>query len=384
MHKYYIGLMSGTSIDGMDGCICDFQNGMKLVCKAYRPWSKAEALLLHSLCQKSDDELENAYKAANILSYASNEVVFMLLDKSHLKADDIIAIGSHGQTVRHRPHLGFSVQLDNAPLTAALSGIDTVSNFRAADIAQSGEGAPLTPVFHKALFKDDKRTRYVLNLGGIANLTVIKPQGEVVAGFDCGPANTLCDLCCRLILNKKYDEDGKIAASGHVHMDWLCEFLDHPFLKKDPPKSTGREDFNADLIKEHLLLCTQMPNLIGDLLATLDEFTVLAAINAIRKMRYAHNLPEGDLLLCGGGALNPYLRSRFETLLKDDGIKVMTTRDFGVDECILEAQSFAFFAKECIEGRALDLRNITGSKKIAILGMIAPALNGHYAQNALK
>lgn len=378
MHKYYIGLMSGTSIDSLDGCICDFAEGIKLIVKSSRKWKEDEGRLLHSLCQKSEDELEKAARASNIIAKASAAVVRDLLDKASLKAEDIIAIGSHGQTVRHRPNLGFSVQLDNAPLTAALCNIDTVFNFRSADIANGGEGAPLTPLFHAQIFKDEKRTRYVLNLGGIANLTVIKPGGEVLCGFDCGPANTLSDLCCRLFFNCAYDPDGKFAYQGKIRVEWLAYFLSHPFLQKDPPKSTGREDFNADYIREYLLLCTQKQELVYDLIATLDEFTVLAAVNALRKIRYKHDLPAGDLLLCGGGALNPFIVERFKQHLKQDDIEVKSTADFNVDVSILEAQSFAYFAKETIEGRSFDLSKITGSKQSVILGVIAPALEGHY------
>lgn len=378
MHKYYIGLMSGTSIDSLDGCICDFAEGSKLIAKSSRKWEKDESELLHSLCQKSDDELEKAAMASNIIAKASAAVVGDLLEKASLKAEDIIAIGSHGQTVRHRPNLGFSIQLDNAPMTAALCNIDTVSNFRSADIANGGEGAPLTPLFHAQIFKDEKRPRYVLNLGGIANLTVIKPGGEVLCGFDCGPANTLSDLCCRLFFNCDYDFDGKFAYQGQIRVEWLAHFLSHPFLQKDPPKSTGREDFNADYIREYLLLCTQKMELICDLIATLDEFTVLAAVNALRKIRYKHNLPAGDLLLCGGGALNPFIVERFKKHLKQDDIEVKLTSEFNVDVSILEAQSFAYFAKETIEGRSFDLSKITGSRLPVVLGVIAPALKGHY------
>lgn len=378
MHKYYIGLMSGTSIDSLDGCICDFSQGTKLIAKSSRKWNVDEGMLLHSLCQKSDDELEKAAVASNVIAKASASVVSDLLEKSSLKAEDIIAIGSHGQTVRHRPHLGFSVQLDNAPLTASLCNIDIVSNFRSADIANGGEGAPLTPLFHSQIFKDAIRPRYVLNLGGIANLTVIKPGGEVLCGFDCGPANTLSDLCCRLLLNCEYDLDGKFAYQGQIRMEWLSDFLTHPFLQKDPPKSTGREDFNADYIREYLLLCTQKRELSYDLIATLDEFTVLASVNALRKIRYKYNLPAGDLLLCGGGALNPFIVDRFKQHLKQDEIEVKSTFDFNVDVSILEAQSFAYFAKETVEGHSFDLSKITGSKQPVILGVITPALHGHY------
>lgn len=381
MPKYYIGLMSGTSIDGMDGCICDFENGVQMLAKASRRWEPEEAALLHSLCQKSDDELEKSGEAANLIARASAYVVSTLLEKTSLKSEDIIAIGSHGQTVRHRPQRAYSIQLDNAPLTAHLCNIDTVSNFRSADLAAGGEGAPLTPIFHSHMFKDEKRSRYVLNLGGIANLTVMRPQGEILCGFDCGPANTLSDLSCRLLLNQSFDKDGACAYRGQIRMEWLSDFLRHPFLQKEPPKSTGREDFNADYIREYLLLCTQKRELIYDLIATLDEFTVLACVNAIRHMRYKYNLPAGDLLLCGGGALNPYIVERFKYHLAHDEIDVLKTSDFGVDVSILEAQSFAYFAKAYVEATPLDLKNITGSKSLVILGEMALAFNGHYRRS---
>ena len=384
--ELYIGLMSGTSIDGLDACLIDMQNGKPEVidvdsCK----WSEAEAKALHDLCQSSSDEIEKEGKACVFIAKKQAELVNHLLSKAELKNEDIIAIGTHGQTVRHRPKLRFSKQLDLGPLTAALTGIDTVVDFRAADLAAGGDGAPLTPAFHQMMLKHAYRDRYVLNLGGISNLTVIEKGGKVLAGFDCGPANTLLDLSCRVLFNEPYDKDAKIASTGRVRKDWLYELLTHPYLKRDFPKSSGREDFNENTVKKYLNLVKNQEASGADLLATLCEYSVKAVIDEIIKIKeHFKNLKEGDLILCGGGAYNPLIKQRFEEYCRNLNLNVMLSDEVGIHPVYMEAEAFAWFTYMCINGKPIDLTHSTGAKYPTILGCLCPAPNGNFVKSRLK
>ncbi|MBO6258525.1 MAG: anhydro-N-acetylmuramic acid kinase [Succinivibrio sp.] len=377
-----IGLMSGTSIDALDGVAVEFSKGkMNILGQVSIAWPDEVKKTLHSLCNDNLHEIETAGCMANEVARTSAKLVQILLDRLNLKKENILAIGSHGQTIRHRPAKGFSVQLDNGPLLAALTGIDTIVNFRMADIAHGGEGAPLTPAFHKEVFGCPERCRMILNLGGISNITVISKDRDVLAGFDCGPANTLMDLVCRKFLHQPYDKDAQTASQGKVNEVWLNKLLSHEYLKKRPPKSTGREDFNEELIHSMLEECTFFREKTADLLRTLCEFTVRAVTDSIRDF----NLTAGqnaDLILCGGGAFNPLVRMRFEQILTPLGIKVLKSSDFGVSETLLEAQAFAFFAYRFVEGICSDLCTSTGQKSPAILGCLCPATDGYFAKTA--
>ena len=384
--ELYIGLMSGTSIDGLDACLIDMQSGKPQViavdsCK----WTDTEAKALHELCQSSNDEIEKEGKACVFIAKKQAFLVNDLISKAKLKNEDIIAVGTHGQTVRHRPKLNFSKQLDLGPLTAALTGIDTVVDFRAADLAAGGDGAPLTPAFHQMMLKNDHRDRYVLNLGGISNLTVIEKGGKVLAGFDCGPANTLLDLCCRELFNKPYDEDAKIASQGKIRQDWLCELLEHPYLKRDFPKSSGREDFNENTVKKYLNLVKNKEASGADLLATLCEFSVRSVIDEIIKIKQRFiSLDKGDLILCGGGAYNPLIKQRFEEYCLKLDLKVLRSDEVGIHPSYMEAEAFAWFTYMCMNGKKIDLTHSTGAKYPTILGCICPAPTGRFVKSRIK
>lgn len=376
-----IGLMSGTSIDALDCVAVEFTDQkMNILGEDSLEWSDEVKAALHSLCSDNLNEIETASLMANEVARTSAALVLRLIDRLHLEKENILAIGSHGQTVRHRPEKGFSVQLDNGPLLAALTGIDAVVNFRMADIACGGEGAPLTPAFHKEVFGSTERQRMILNLGGISNLTVISRDLTVSAGFDCGPANTLMDLVCRKFLHQPYDKDATVASQGKVNEQWLNKLLSHDYLKKCPPKSTGREVFNADLIHAMIDECTFLKEKIPDLLRTLGEFTVRAVTDSIKNFALTDEAG-ADLILCGGGAYNPLLEKRFHEILSPLGIKTFKSSDFGVSETLLEAQAFAFFAYRFVKGVSSDLSKSTGQKTPAILGCLCPAANGHYARS---
>lgn len=431
--EYYVGLMSGTSIDGLDGVIiaispadsADSANNalcFKTIATGTLDWPLELKNTLHQLCQQGSDaeRVEPMYAAANGVATYEAQLVTQLLAKAQLPASEITAIGSHGQTIRHCPQQGFSVQIDNGPLLAHSTGIDAVVNFRAADIACGGQGAPLTQAFHQKIFARQGRSCFVLNLGGIANVTALGKDGELLTAFDTGPANTLLDYVCRTYLGTTYDKDGACARAGSVDQKSLQSLMEHPYLKKDFPKSTGREDFNADTIAfmlQGLQPVTALPDgtvrtvhtthtdstacpapapatpitpdqqRLNNVLATLTEYTALSVTNALEQIiaRYPDAMSaERDLVLCGGGALNPFLRERLQALAAERQLHLhlKTCSEFGVDAKFLEAQAFAYFAYCTIHGQCLNLGKSTGAQSPALLGCICPAPHGHYARLA--
>lgn len=424
--EYYIGLMSGTSIDGLDGVIiaitpADATNTkdgafcFKSIATGSLDWPAELKNTLHQLCQKGSEaeRVEPMYAAANGVATYEAQLVKQLLAKAQLKASEITAIGAHGQTIRHCPQQGFSVQIDNGPLLAHITSIDAVVNFRAADLACGGQGAPLTQAFHQKIFARQGRSCFVLNLGGIANVTALGKDDELLTAFDTGPANTLLDYVCRTYLGTTYDQDGAGARAGSVDQNSLQHLMEHPYLKKDFPKSTGREDFNADTIAFMLqglqpvtartahtenntstacpapapstTLISPDQQRLNNVLATLTEHTALSVTNALEQIiaHYPEAMSaERDLVLCGGGALNPFLRDRLQALTAERQLHLhlKTCDEFGVDAKFLEAQAFAYFAYCTIHGQCLNLGKSTGAQSPALLGCICPAPHGHYAR----
>ena len=423
--EYYIGLMSGTSIDGLDGVIIEISPAatadsanstlcFKTVATGSLDWPVELKNTLHQLCQQGSEaeRVEPMYAAANGVATYEAQLVTQLLTKAQLKASEITAIGSHGQTIRHCPQQSFSVQIDNGPLLAHRTGIDAVVNFRAADLACGGQGAPLTQAFHQKIFARQGISCFVLNLGGIANVTALGKDGELLTAFDTGPANTLLDYVCRTYLGTTYDQDGAGAKAGSVDQAALKHLMEHPYLQKDFPKSTGREDFNADTIAFMMqglqpvtartahtenntsTACPapapanpNSPNQqrLNNVLTTLTEYTALSVTNALSQIitHYPEAMSaERDLVLCGGGALNPFLRERLHALAAERQLHLhlKTCDEFGVDAKFLEAQAFAYFAYCTIHGQCLNLGKSTGAQRPALLGCICPAPHGHYAR----
>jgi anhydro-N-acetylmuramic acid kinase len=259
MQNLFIGIMSGTSLDGIDVALCKFEaDACELITThflAYPAELKLELLALH---KPEANELETALLLGNKLAGLYAEAVNNLLVSAKKNAHDIAAIGCHGQTIRHRPELGFTLQIGNAALLAELTNITVVSDFRSRDIAAGGQGAPLVPAFHKAIFASSKLNRAIINIGGIANITYLSKNGEdlnsrKVLGFDSGPGNMLLDTWAKLKLGKDYDADGAWAATGVVHESFLNNMLAEPYFVLPPPKSTGRDLFNDDWLKQHIL-----------------------------------------------------------------------------------------------------------------------------------
>ncbi len=375
MSELYIGLMSGTSIDGIDAVLVEFfDEKSRIIDSTSVDYDEDTRKLLHSLCASSDDEIEKAGVASVKIAEYEALAVNNLLKKANLDSSKITAIGSHGQTVRHRPKKGFSLQLDNGALLCAKTGIDTVCDFRSADIANGGNGAPLTQAFHSMQFADKNEVSMVLNMGGISNLTVINTNGDILEAFDTGPANTLIDGACRTLLNIPYDKNAELALKGKVIPSLLGKYLDAPYLKLEPPKSTGREDFSLDFIKDELLFATQDNDFILNLIATLSEFTVLVNVNAIRMCMYRHNIAKARLIICGGGAYNPYISEGIKKNLQKNNVNVMKAEELGVNSKLIEAHAFAYFAYKFMHRECLNLGRSTGAKNPSILGCLYPAI----------
>ncbi|MGH8307500.1 MAG: anhydro-N-acetylmuramic acid kinase, partial [Gammaproteobacteria bacterium] len=288
------------------------------------------------------------------------------LKQSRLSNQDIRAIGSHGQTVRHRPggpH-PFSLQIADPNIIAARTGIATVADFRRRDMALGGQGAPLVPAFHHAVFADPNETRAVINIGGIANLTLLSAQNGPVSGFDTGPGNLLMDAWSREHLHAPYDENGTFAASGNVDEILLRRLLADEYFQRPPPKSTGREHFSQAWLGK-ALVDTKLP--AADVMATLCELTARCIADAVRKQTPRVS----RVLLCGGGIHNAHLVKRLAALLP--ACELSTTNEFGIAPDWVEAMAFAWLARETLARRPGNLPAVTGAREPAVLGAIYPA-----------
>lgn len=366
----YIGLMSGTSLDGVDGVLAavDASAGLIVQSHAHRPFAAALRAELLALNAPGGDELHRAALAANGLSHLYAEVVTTLLAQAGIAASGIRAVGAHGQTVRHRPgefdHCGYTVQLLNPALLAELTGIDVVADFRSRDVAAGGQGAPLVPAFHRALFARPGETVAVLNLGGMANLTVLGADGHTL-GFDCGPANVLMDHWCQQHSGLAYDAAGGWAARGAVVPALLASLRAEPYFALAPPKSTGRDLFNPCWLAA--LLGAHGPELPVDVQATLAELTATTCADAV--LRYAAGASR--LLVCGGGAFNTHLLQRIASLLPD--CRVQATDAEGLPASQVEAAAFAWLASAHCNRQAGNLPLVTGAVGPRVLGALYPA-----------
>jgi anhydro-N-acetylmuramic acid kinase len=365
----YIGLMSGTSLDGVDGVLADFTaDGIDVVCHAQCGFSvpmRAELLALNST---GHDELARAALAGNALARVYAEVVEELLRASGRPRESIVAIGAHGQTVRHQPGAvdgtGYTLQLGNPALLAEMAGIDVVADLRSRDVAAGGQGAPLAPGFHRQVFWRPGSTVAVLNVGGISNLSVLSDSRTL--GFDCGPGNALMDHWCALHRGEPFDAGGRWAAAGHVDAALLARLMDEPYLKHPPPKSTGRDLFNPDWLAAALASLPRQPA-PTDVQATLAEFT--AACVAADMKREGGSAER--MIVCGGGALNDHLMGRLSALLP--GVRVQGSGDAGLPPLQVEAAAFAWLARRFVERQPGNLPSVTGAKGPRVLGALYPA-----------
>lgn len=384
MADFYIGLMSGTSMDGVDGALVDFSQEKPVVRNVnsieFGPELRAQMWALNIA---GANELHRAAVAGNALARTYAQVVQLLLDSSGLKASQVKAIGAHGQTVRHQPSLrdadnmanGYTLQLNNPALLAELSGIDVVADFRSRDVAAGGQGAPLAPFFHRAWFASTgqvtDKTLGVLNLGGISNLSILQP-GDITMGFDCGPANVLLDMWCQQHTGAAFDAKGAWGAGGVVNTALLRAMLAEPYFALPPPKSTGRDLFNRVWLDRHLAAySTEMPRNIQK---TLVELTATSVHHCIENYQRDHGKlgrkPLQELIVCGGGALNANLMQRLQGLLPH--CPVVSSGQRGLPPQDVEAVAFAWLAKQTIERQPLPLTSVTGAAGARVLGAVYP------------
>ena len=375
MSTVFIGLMSGTSLDGIDGVLVDFAPGaassVRVIEHARAEFPPALRRELLALNSSSNDEIHRGALAANALGRAYAAVVEALLARAPVDRDQVVAIGCHGQTVRHRPGefdgLGYTVQLNAPALLAELSGIDVVADFRSRDVAAHGQGAPLAPAFHRAVFGHQQQALAVLNLGGIANLTSIRADGSVV-GFDCGPANTLLDRWCAAETGRPFDIGGAWAASGQVDARLLDALLGESYFSLPIPKSTGRDLFDGAWLDARLVLGEARPRLRPeDIQATLSQLSARTCADACR----AYAPDAAEVIVCGGGARNVDLLARLSRLLAP--MRVVTSAERGLPVDQVEAAAFAWLARAFVRREPGNIASVTGAAGPRVLGALYPA-----------
>ncbi|HQV22208.1 MAG: anhydro-N-acetylmuramic acid kinase [Moraxellaceae bacterium] len=368
MNKIFLGLMSGTSLDAVDAVAISFDSDeqMKLLgthSLALTAQLRADIL---ALTQPSDNEIESLGRVDVEIAQLFAQCANQLREKLQLNATQITAIGSHGQTIRHRPYLTppFTLQIADPNIIAELTGITVVADFRRRDVAAGGQGAPLVPAFHEALLHSDAVNRVVLNLGGMANITVLPADTtQIVYGYDTGPANVLMDAWCWRHLQQSYDKNGVWAASGNIIPSLLEQLLLHPFFAKKAPKSTGREDFHLDWLLPYIKAEYQAQ----DVQATLLELTAISVAQEINALAFA----EGELFLCGGGAYNHALWQSLAQKLPN--YRLLSTETIAIAPTWIEATAFAWLAKQTMEGLSGNLPAVTGAAGRRILGGIYQA-----------
>jgi anhydro-N-acetylmuramic acid kinase len=365
----YIGLMSGTSLDGVDGVLADIgpSGQMQVLTHSFAPFDPALRGELLALNQAGHNELHRSALAANALVKVYARVVQQLLVAGSASSRDIIALGAHGQTVRHQPlqfdGTGYTLQLNNPGLLAELTGIDVVADFRSRDLAAGGQGAPLVPAFHQGIFGIPGQTAAALNIGGISNLSVLHASGTVT-GWDCGPGNALMDHWCQQHTGQAFDRDGAWAASGQTIAALLSHLLAEDYLRQPPPKSTGRDLFNPDWLKARLQGFEDAQPV--DVQATLTAFTAQACIDDVRR----HAPDAHRLAVCGGGALNLHLMQQLQAGL--EGVHVVGSGHCGLPPLQVEAAAFAWLAFKCIQRETASLPSVTGARGARVLGALYP------------
>ncbi len=365
----YIGLISGTSLDGIDAALVRFENKQATVVKAIcSPFSSDLINEIKSLINPTTNEISRLMALDVQLGNSFAEAVKQLLAKAKIKKQDIVAIGSHGQTIRHLPTAehATTLQIADPNIIAEVTGITTVADFRRRDMAAGGQGAPLVPAFHQQIFRDSKKNRVILNLGGIANITLLPAdKSKAATGFDTGTANTLMNHWIQQQKNKSYDENGKWAESGTVNEDFLKELLNDDYFNLKPPKSTGTEYFNPAWLTKKLSAFLFLA--AEDVQATLAAFTATTIKDAVNQ--YASEAEE--IIICGGGVHNDFLLQQFKQLLPN--IEINSSAKYGLDPDYIEATAFAWLAKRTMNHKVGNLPDVTGASHSVILGGIFSA-----------
>jgi anhydro-N-acetylmuramic acid kinase len=364
-----LGLMSGTSMDAIDAALLRIEDGgMQLLQTLEHPLPVATRAAIADLCHSGNDEIERLGPLDRELGELFAEASLALINQAGIQAEQVRAIGSHGQTIRHHPPSSaprgqvFTLQIGDPNTIAEITGITTVADFRRRDVAAGGEGAPLAPAFHAAAFTAPDVPRAIINIGGIANITLLQ-AGEVL-GFDTGPGNTLLDLWANRQRGTRFDNNGEWAATGLVHADLLQRLLQHDYLKLQPPKSTGKEAFNLHWLDQVIRDFLEGEVAAADVQATLAEFTAITICNCV---------PDTvtEIYVCGGGAANGDLMARIQK--HSPRTPVATTDQLGIHPDWVEAAAFAWLAHQCLQGLAGNLPSVTGALGNRVLGAIFPA-----------
>lgn len=367
MSEIYIGLMSGTSVDGIDGIAVDFETSTPTPLawhfSAFKPELKQQ--INNILHPDWHGQLEEIGQLDALLGEAYADCVNRLMEESRLKREDIQAIGSHGQTVSHAPasKAAYSMQLGDPNRIAELTGITVIADFRRRDIAAGGQGAPLVPAFHREMFYSADENRVILNIGGIANITRLSTDRAII-GFDTGPGNTLMDEWILKHQGADFDVDGAWAASGNVDNALLATMLEEPYFASPPPKSTGRELFNLKWLEQFHSIKSSNPE---DIQATLAELSARSIAKSIEQ-----TAPETEsIYVCGGGAYNKHLMQRLESAT--GGLNLASTSPLGIEPDRIEAMAFAWLARQTLKGLHGNLPDVTGARTELILGGIYQA-----------
>lgn len=369
--QYIIGIMSGTSMDGVDAILVEFSENtsqFQLHSHVALPFSDALRIQFMELQIAHENEIEKEAIAANALANLYAQSVTQLLKNNTLSKHQIQAIGAHGQTIRHRPDLGFSKQSLNAARLAEITGIHVITDFRSADIAAQGQGAPLVPGFHNTFFAKPGEISVVANIGGMSNISILDHHTTPfkVSGFDTGPGNVFLDMWTTQHKGKTHDFNGEWARTGIIQDDLLTHLLNDPFFDTPPPKSTGRDLFNTNWLHNKLHSFSHYTP--QDIQATLTALTARSLINAINQ--YATNAT--NLYICGGGAYNTTLREYIQ-MYAPSHLKINTSDNLGIAPNHVEAFAFAWLAKQFLEKKPGNVPNVTGANKEKILGALYPA-----------
>ncbi len=364
----YIGLMSGTSMDGIDAVLVDLAGAAPSLRASHsHPYPDKLRTELAALTTPGENEIDRMGQLDIRVGRCFAEAVNALLEVSNCPTESITAIGSHGQTIRHRPGftVPFTLQIGDPNTISQGTGITTVADFRRRDMAAGGEGAPLVPAFHEVVLRSHQRNRVILNLGGIANITWLPADSaSTIVGFDTGPANVLLDQWIEHQLGKCYDQDGALAASGRVDQKLLNQLLQEPYFQRDLPKSTGTDHFNLKWLEAH----PQAHELsVETVQSTLVELTAVSVTQAVTR----HCPQANEMLVCGGGVHNRFLLSRLRA--HAGRMKVTSTADVGVDPDWIEATAFAWLAQRTLKQLPGNLPSVTGASQPVILGGIYPA-----------
>lgn len=363
--NYYIGIMSGTSLDAIDVVIARRStDGFKQIAGYAADLPKDLRSQLLKICHDKHVDLLTLGEVDHLFAVTCAGAVKQLLEDSDIAASQICAIGSHGQTIFHSP-LGkfpFSQQIGDANLIAAKTGITCVADFRRMDMAYGGQGAPLVPAFHQALFAKRDETRVILNIGGIANISLLTSDNEVL-GYDTGPGNMLMDAWINKIKNKNFDKNGEFAGQGKVQTALLQQLLSDPYFTQTAPKSTGREKFNLMWLEKQLALITDNALSDTDIQRSLLELSAITISEQIK----IHS-SGCEVFVCGGGALNPLLMLRLQQLMPEH--RISDTNALGIDPMFVEAIAFAWLAEQRVCSNPVPLKSVTGARRDAILGAL--------------